>query len=62
MEILPEQELVVKKEGWELMVLRSGINGSSTFPFGDLSGNGDDMVSKVCFFLVEKSIGEWVFP
>nr|GEW80592.1 callose synthase 5 [Tanacetum cinerariifolium] len=37
MEILPEQELVVKKEGWELMVLRRGIKGSSMFHFGDLS-------------------------
>ena len=56
MEILPEQELVVKKQGWELMVLRRGINGSSMFPFGDLSGNGDNMLVKVCLFMVVKSI------
>lgn len=51
MEIRPEQELVVKKDGWELMVLRSGIMGASIEPFGDLSGDEELMEARVSAFL-----------
>lgn len=50
-EIRPEQELVVKKDGWELMVLRSGIMGVSIEPFGDLSGDEELMETRVSAFL-----------
>lgn len=50
-EIRPEQELVVKKEGCELMVLRREIMGVSTEPLGDLSGSGDEIAASAAAFL-----------
>lgn len=52
----PEQELVVKKQGWELMVLRRGIMGVSMVPFGDLSGSGEVIDASVAAFLFSNSI------
>lgn len=51
MEIRPEQELVVKYEECELIVLSKGIIGASMLPFGDLSGSGEFMEDKVADFL-----------
>lgn len=50
-EMRPEQELVVKYEEWELMVLSNGIIGVSMLPLGDLSGSGEFIDDKVANFL-----------
>lgn len=56
MEMRPEQELVVKKEGWELRAVRRGMMGVSIAPLGDLSGSGEFMEAKVAAFLLSNSI------
>lgn len=55
-EIRPEHELVVKYEGFELRVLRSGIIGVSNVPFGDLSVSDDPSEDSVAAFLFSNSI------
>lgn len=59
-EILPEHELVVKKQRWELMELRRGRMGRSRVPLGDLSvySCGGVLINdKVASFLLSKSMG-----
>lgn len=56
MDMRPEQELVVKYEGWELRVMRRGMMGVSMVPLGDLSGSGEFMEAKVAAFLLWNSI------
>ena len=52
----PEQELVVKYEGWRLMALRSGTMCRSIVPFGDLSGSVEPIDASVAAFLFSNSI------
>lgn len=56
MDIRPEQELVVKYEGWELRAVRRGMIGVSIVPLGDLSGSAELMEAKVAAFLFSNSI------
>lgn len=55
-EIRPEQELVVKKEGCELMALRRGIMGKSNVPLGELSGSEEFIATMAAAFLLSNSI------
>lgn len=61
MDIRPEQELVVKYEGWELIAVRRGMIGVSIVPLGDLSGSGELMEAKVAAFLFSNSILSFFF-
>lgn len=56
MEIRPEQELVVKKEGFWLRVLMRGMMGVSNVPFGDLSVSVEDSEARLDAFLFSNSI------
>ena len=56
MEILPEQEEVVKYEGWLLMVVKRGMIGASIVPFGDLSTSVNAIAAIVAAFLFSNSI------
>ena len=56
MDMRPEQELVVKYEGWLFRVLRRGTIGVSIVPFGDLSISVDAIAAIVAAFLFSNSI------